>query len=299
MRVAALTPFLSELTRALVGEGSLCATVDPSHTNIKYNTKFVGTAISQKMNLLHSLSQSVIDVEALKEASPDYILTTLAEPEMLSILREELFKVFGRQIFLHHFDPIRLDDVLSMFENLGRILKVPDKGRTLASKMKAQFMDWSASFYQRTKNKKVTVITSLDPLTIGGRWIPDMIKMSSGVSEAGFGLREDKLVLWSDIIAFNPDVILIAPKNLSYAESLKTFPKLNQISGWENIYAVKRGDVYFTDGTKFFLEPTVKLIASMGILISAMAGLESGYITERDTIYKLRYLELHRHTFLK
>ena len=34
------------------------------------------------------------------------------------------------------------------------------------------------------------------------------------------------------------------------------------------------------------------------VLLSAMAELDSGYITKRDEFYRLRFVELHRHRFL-
>jgi hypothetical protein len=33
-------------------------------------------------------------------------------------------------------------------------------------------------------------------------------------------------------------------------------------------------------------------------LVSAMAGLDAGYITKRDEFHRLRFVELHRHRFL-
>jgi iron complex transport system substrate-binding protein len=301
MRVAALTPFLSELTRSLVGEGSLIATVEQLHISAEYSTKLVSKNKDTKANskkIFDGLSTYPIDLEALIQSQPDVILTTLPEPETLPLLREELYALFGRQIFIHHHDPVRLEDIFQMFETLGKQLKVPDKGRTVSSKAKAQLMDWSNSFYDRMKNKKVTLISSIEPLSLYARWVPDMIKLASGIPQIVSGLKEDPNVSWAEIIKFNPDVIIFAPRKLEFADTLKIFPKLEKIEGWDKIYAVKRGDVFFADGQKFFQQPTTKIIQSMAVLVSCMAGFESGYITERDSMYRLRYLELHRHKFL-
>jgi ABC-type Fe3+-hydroxamate transport system substrate-binding protein len=302
VKVAALTPFLSDLVRSFLGEGSLVATVESSHVIPEYNTKLVLRAqknTNPTKSAFDTLSVFKIDVEALLESQPDVIVTTLSQPESLPVLREELFKLFGRQIFLHHHDPVRFDDVLLMFQNLAIQLKVPDKGKTVSAKVKAQIMDWSQSFYDRTRNKKVSIISSFEPLALYSRWVPDLVKIASGNPHNLSGIKEDKQISWDDLVVFNPDVIIFAPKELNFQETLKLFPKLEQIKNWEKIYAVKRGDVFFTDGQKYFSHPTIKLISSMAILISCMAGMDSGYIAERDSVYRLRYLELHRHKFLK
>ena len=299
MRVVALEPFLSELTRAFIGEGSLVGTVQKNDINPKYETKLLlDERTGGKKTILEKLSHHRIDIELLKEARPDCIVTTLPDPELLPLLREELFHIFGRQVFLHHHDPIRLDDVFHCFESLGRQLKVPDKGKLLSSRVKAQMMDWSANFYDRMKNKKVTLLSTIEPFSLGARWIPDMIRMASGTPQVLSGLPKDFETSWDSIVNFNPDIIIVAPKNVAFADCLKLFPKLSVLPKWEQIFAVKRGDVFFTDGQKYFNNPTTDLIASMGILVSAMAGFESGYITERDSSFKLRYLEMHRHKFL-
>jgi iron complex transport system substrate-binding protein len=287
------------MTRALIGEGALVGTVEESHIQPEYETKLLTVKQSSaRKNVLEKLTRHPIDIDLMKETLPDCILTNLPEPELLPMLREELSKAFNRPIALFHHNPIRLDDVFAMFEELGKQLKVPDKGKLLASKVKAQMMDWSANFYDRMKNKRVTLLSTIEPFSLGGRWIPDMIRMASAHPQAMSGLKEDQAIDWKAVVAFNPDVIIIALKNLDFKESLKLFPRLGELPGWDKIYAVKRGDVFFTDGRRYFNTPTTKLIESMGILISCLAGFESGYITERDSSFKLRYLEMHRHKFL-
>jgi iron complex transport system substrate-binding protein len=299
VRVVALETYLSEMTRALVGEGSLVGTVEKTHIQPDYETKLLTEQrYASKKNVLEKLSRHKIDIELLKETLPDCILTNLPEPELLPMLKEELSHAFGRPVALFHHDPVRLDDVFVMFEALGKQLKVPDKGRLIASKVKAQMMDWCANFYDRMKNKRVTLFSGVEPFSLGARWIPDMIRMTSAQPQVLSGLREDFLIEWNEVVKFNPDVIIVAPKQLEFKECLKLFPKLNELPDWEKIYAVKRGDVFFTDGRRYFNTPTTKLIESMGILISCLAGFESGYITERDSSFKLRYLEMHRHKFL-
>ncbi len=97
------------------------------------------------------------------------------------------------------------------------------------------------------------------------------------------------------IIAFHPDVIIVAPRGMELKASLASFKELSKLKGWEELPAVVRGEVIFTDGIKHFYNPTDGLVDSMAVLLSGIAGFESGYIAERDTFYRLRWLELHRH----
>lgn len=304
MRVVALEPFLAETAHFLVGMENLVGVSHnsdfPEEVKKGHHVTQSGRTIglqSRSKTLAERLSSSLVDVDRLLDAKPDVVITKLPHPDDLGILREELASVSGRKIALFHHDPIRLDEVYDMFDNVGKEIGVPEKGKALSQRVKAQVMDWCSNFYDRIRNKRVALVTSVNPLLLGGRWIPDMIRAASGHPQAMLAQEEDQRTSWEAIVKYNPDVLVIAPKNAPYPESLSCFEQFEKLPRWEEIYAVKRGDVFFTDGTSFFNHPTPRLIESMGILISAMAGLESGYITARDAMYRLRYLELHRHKF--
>ena len=288
MKVVVLEEYLRDVASAILDSAEV----------VYFDGGFIAKDTGRSRLLSVQLSANPTCIDELIDLKPDVILASLPDPFILPKLREELLKVFGKQVFLYHHDPMRLEEIYQMFETMGRELKKPEKGRALAHRVKAQVMDWSSNFYDRIKNKRVTFISKLDPLSLGGRWIPDMIRVASGHPQALLAQRYDQIVKWDEIVTYNPDVIIIALAGVPFQEALKSFKVLAGYPHWENIFAVKRGDVYFTDGQKYFNSPTPKLMDSMGILISAMAGFESGYITPRDSMYKLRFLELHRHKFL-
>lgn len=242
-----------------------------------------------------------VDLKALAELQPDMVLTAhpgLDNDAALRELQEELRAVTGvEDLRLHSFAPQSLDSLYEFFRDLGRVCGLPEKGIQRSSLIKAQFMDWADNFYDRTKSKKVTFLVGLDPFLLGGLWIPEMIRLASAVSQAsGVGLppRETS---WNDIVAFNPEVIILALREESLESAIARLPELQRLAGWDDVLAVKRSQVFFCDGQRYFNQPFVNIIGSMSILISAMAGLESGYITERDSFYGLRWIELQRHRF--
>jgi ABC-type Fe3+-hydroxamate transport system substrate-binding protein len=78
---------------------------------------------------------------------------------------------------------------------------------------------------------------------------------------------------------------------------VKTLKTLQEMNHWEDIPAVKRGDVVFAEGVALY-SPGPRFLDGAAVLVSVLAGLESGYITQRDEYFKLRFVELHRHKFL-
>lgn len=192
-----------------------------------------------------------------------------------------------------NFAPLTLEDIYDDFERLGKLFGTAKLGRELGQRIKAQLMDWGSNLYERMKNKRVVIINSF-PLAIPGRWVPDLLRLASCHALQTKGLGEINPIQWEEVVAFKPDVILVAPANMSLKSSMATFKELERMTDWETLPAVKRGEVYFTSGEIASFVPTYRLISAAAVLFSAIAGFDAGYITERDSYQRLRWLEMHR-----
>jgi iron complex transport system substrate-binding protein len=183
------------------------------------------------------------------------------------------------------------------FEDIGKAVGRAREGRELAQRIQAQLMDWVDNFYERMRNKRVSVLSRLQPLSLAGEWIPTLIELASAEPQFIVAGEPDRATTWRAIADFRPDVILVAPRGLTLAESVKALAALEKIPEWQQIPAVKRGEVIFSDGSRL-CAPGPKFVQGAAILFSGIAGLESGYITKKDEFFRLRFLELHRHRFL-
>ena len=304
MKIVSLEPFLTELLvsfgleESVVGISARCAgsTALASRPRV---TVTPGAGAIAGARYLDGICEDLLDLGAVQALSADYLLCSLrGETEgsrRLLAAREKLSPLLAEGGRVLSYCPHTLEQVYESFERLGRDLGVVEKGHKLSTRLKAQAMDWCDNFYERMKNKRVSFIASVEPLRLGGMWIPDLIDLASAQSQSPCGGEEHPRVEWSDILNFRPDVIVVAPEGQSVQDSARGFERFLSLPRWEEIPAVKRGEVYFAGGSSHFFRPGPELIESVGILVSAIAGFESGYITPRESFYKLRWLELHRH----
>src|SRR5262249_12587452 len=151
-----------------------------------------------------------------------------------------------------HFNPLTLDNLFETFIELGKGLVASNKGRDLEHRTRAQVMDWCDNFYERMKNKKVTFLSSLKPLRLGGLWIPDMIRLASAHSHEPVAGQPARTIEWSEVVKYRPDVIIVAPEGVDLATTLKSFKEMERLPNWEDVPAVKRGEVIFTEGAANF-----------------------------------------------
>ena len=239
--------------------------------------------------------------DALRVVKPNLILMSLdsrleSDEEVQDWERETattLQRLWGLEARVLGFWPSRLDDIFRMWERIGSVTGASVRSRELIQRFRSQCMDWCDNFYDRMKNKRVAVVSSIEPLRLAGRWVPDLIAMAGAIAVTGSGDRGDSS--FGQLVEMKPDVLVVAPEGMPLAESLKTFRLFESQSGWEALPAVRRGEVFFTDGIEHFYCPDMRLLESMSILVSAMAGMDSGYISKRDIFYRLRWLELQRH----
>jgi iron complex transport system substrate-binding protein len=248
------------------------------------------------------LNRYPVRIEDLVSLQPDIVLTSVVgEPDMVAptvmTLTDALRARCGNNVRILTYNPRTLEDIFAMFERCGKDLGVAGEGHQLAQRSKAQLMDWADNFYERMKNKRVTFLESVEPLRLGGFWIPDMIRLASAVSHEPPRGEPGRNVTWEEIVGFKPDVLIVAPYGYDLVGAARLFKRFEKFPGWEELSAVKRGEVVFAPGSGLFDRPGPRIREAMAILISAIAGLESGYITPRESFYRLRWLELQRHRF--
>jgi iron complex transport system substrate-binding protein len=303
MRIVSLEPFLTELVchfgreSELVGVSHRCDTPEA----IRSLPRVTSEDGSPQESFRH-LSRYPVQMEDLAALRPDIVLTSVdsaledTAPTVLT-LTEGVRSLCGNSVRILSYAPRNLDGVFEMFERLGKDLGSPGPGHELAQRSKAQLMDWADNFYERMKNKRVAFVESVDPFELGGYWIPDVIRLASATSMELPRGQAGREVTWDEIVAFKPDVIIVAPRGFDVTASARLFKRFEKLPGWEDVSAVKRGEVVFAPGLGLFDRPGPRIRDAMAILISAIAGLDSGYITPRDSFYRLRWVELQRHRF--
>jgi len=309
MRVVTLAPFLSDIASQLglgaelvgvthifgqnsQGVSPAIVTVTPSAPNAALDV--------EETRLVEMLSELPVNLGALAKVAPDIILTSVSDPDPEPFCRWAegvLQQSLGRRALVRSFTITSLEGMYTAFEEVGVAVGKGREGREFANRVKAQIMDWGDNFYPRMKNKKVTVLSSIAPLRVAGRWVPDLIKAASAQPQFAAINEADRATSWSEVASFRPDVIVVAPEGYTLEESVKTLKILEKGSEWEGIPAVKRGEVIFAEGTNLY-RPGPAILRGIAVLFSAIAGLESGYITKRDEFLRLRFVELHRHRFL-
>lgn len=302
MKIVSLVPFVSDLfARMGKAESLVDLSLELSSVGLTGVDKDQGLRQNTELRRLQSgLLGDELEIDQLLSLKPSCIITTVQEEDSDSFISwAEAFveQHYDFALRIHHVDIKSLGDMYDTIERLGTIGSFAADARHLVAKIKAQIMQWAHAFYDRSKGKKVLVLTAIEPFLLAPLWTADIIS-SLGAKPANSvsGTELGGAVSWSDITSLAPDVIIVAPFGATLPESVRTLPILQKLPGWDELPAVKRGEVGFCRGDSF--EMGGSFLQGAAILVSLIAGLDSGYITPRDVYYKLRFVELQRHRFL-
>lgn len=300
MKIVTLEPYaLDILSRLSTGNDITCIT--QSIPTIYAGQNPLSDPVSHRTRFSRGLSRFDFDLDALVALQPDVLLGWIDQPdtkEFLTWAEVYISKLCAKQVRLVNLAVSSLEELFTVVEDLGALIGARIKARELATRVRGQLMSWGDSFFNRIRGKQVVVISEVQPITVAARWFPDLIRLLGGKAiELKPHFNPINNPIWDQLVQKRPDVIVVALEGRNLSCSVKAWQVLRDLPHWEEIPAVKRGEVIFASGEELY-RPGPRFLKGAAVLVSSMAGLDSGFITERDEYLKLRYLELHRHRFL-
>ncbi len=193
-----------------------------------------------------------IDEELLAQLFPDVIFTQDV-CEVCQISTAQVARAIHKLPNPPQLVPLLPKTLTDVFDNICTIagaLHEGAKGETLLQNLTARMAAVGARLAGKPV-RKVLLLEWINPLYNCGHWIPDQITVAGGTDElaspAGYSVKTEP----SQICAYNPEVIVIAPCGLSIERAKEEAHLLQNIPGWDSLQAVQRGEVYVADADLF------------------------------------------------
>ncbi|MEM9304878.1 MAG: ABC transporter substrate-binding protein, partial [Pseudomonadota bacterium] len=217
-----------------------------------------------------ALSIYRVDAEALAAARPDVIVTQDL-CEVCAVSLDDVRAAAARLAERDHVDvvtlsPTRLDQVLDDVVRLADAIGVRDRGEHERAALGARIEEIAARARAPGHRPRVASIEWLDPIMLGGTWMPDLIDHAGGEAVGVTAGAHAPTVSVQELSALAPDVILLKPCGFPIERSLA---EADLISGLRrNLDAATR--VVLTDGNAYFNRPGPRLVESLEILAAAV-----------------------------
>ena len=222
--------------------------------------RMVGELLAAGKGLYH------IDEAALLAANPDVILTQ-GLCEVCALDYNEVVKAAARlprQPNIVSLNPHSLSDLLDDILRVGQATERIAAATSLAADLR-QRID-SLGHSEPDNRPRVVCLEWFEPLYTAGHWVPEMVALAGGFDVLGQPGEPSAKIEWRQVTEARPEVILLMPCGFDVRRTVKESTPLRSLPGWEQIPAVRSGNVYAMNGSAYFSRPGPRLVNGLEIL---------------------------------
>ena len=251
--------------------------VDASSAEIDAQVKALSQAAKAEDPSLQALSIYRIDVEQLQRLRPDVVVTQ-TQCEVCAVSERDVERavaqLVGFQPRIVSLAPYRLADVWEDILRVGMALDRAEQARDLIARYQARLDTLHTRTASKPEHPRVAVLEWLDPPMAGGNWTPELVELAGGINLFGEVGAHSPWLAWDDLLAADPDVIILTPCGFNLERTLQDVPLLQACPGWKKLSAVQSGRVFAVDGNQYFNRSGPRLVDSAEILANLFFGEE-------------------------
>jgi iron complex transport system substrate-binding protein len=274
VRIASLVPSATELLFALgLGDGVVAVTHECDYPlgveQLPHLTRSVipegleageiDRAVRERTSRGEALYE--LDEDVLAELDVDLIVTQ-AVCEVCAVSFDDV-RAVAERLPTHprvvSLDPSTLGEVLADIPRLAEVAQVPEAGERLAAEL-AQRLEAVEEAVDGARRPRVAALEWLDPVYVGGHWVPQMIELAGGEDVLGLPGERSRTAEWSEVEAVAPEVVVSMPCGY-YAEQAAA-----ETMRWRRHLSHVGARVVAVDAAAYFSRPGPRLVDGVELL---------------------------------
>ena len=282
MRIVSLLPSTTEIVCALGLEDSLAGITHECDypASVIDKPRLTASRISQETMSSKEIDHAVrsqldghgsiydLDEARLRELNPDLILTQeLCDVCAVSYKTvERAARMFEAGVRVVSLEPNTIADIFENIRTVGELTERKSEAAKLVDDLSAR-LDRVRELTARSDYRPRTLMLEwLEPAFAPGHWVPEQVAIAG--SDQGFGRagRPSTTTTAEEIRAYAPEVIVLIPCGYYKEDILRQLPSANLPAGWEDLPAVRSGEVWATDATSYFSRPGPRVVDGVEIL---------------------------------
>jgi len=266
MRICSLLPSATEIVYALdlgdqlVGVSHACDYPDDAATkpvvsqSVRQITHLSSEEIDGIVRQARANSNPLywIDGDLLRELKPDLIITQEL-CEVCAIDSGSVFetsaKVLDYQPEILTIRPNSVADILQNVRNVASSAGVFQRGDEVVDSLQGRIQAVVNGVAKEGTRPRVLCLDWLDPLRNTGQWVPELVELAGGAERLAVAGGLSRELTWEEIIVYAPEYLMVMPCGYGPDRVRQdASEKLAHLKGWDELPAVKLGQVFLFDG---------------------------------------------------
>ena len=296
MKICSLLPsgteilFALELGADVIGVSDLCdypAGAKAKHivSHSKVDASVLSSAeVEAEMRRLLETGEELyqLDREWLLENAPDVVLTQdlcyFCEIDAGQVMEAVDGMLHAARVTV--LQPRTLEGILASIVQVGEACNAEVRAGELVAGLRTRIGAVTAALEIADVHPRVFSIEGVDPLVIGGHWIPDLLRLAGGSQDRYPPGCPAQRIGWGDVVDYAPDKLYIDLCSSDLARNMREAPWLAAQTGWHGLPAVRSGEVYMIDHV-YFSRPGPRVVQGLEIMAQLThPGLFSGLIPQ-------------------
>jgi len=242
-----------------------------------------------RANVHAGSSLYALDAALLERLTPDLIVTQ----ELCDVCAVS-YEIVARAAKRLHGDPriislepSSLEDVFATILTLGELTGTEREADALVAGLRTRLDALRAHVADRPRPRALILEWTAPPMS-GGHWTSDVIACAGGDAVLANPRSNSTVLQWEDIVAADPDVVVVVPCGYDLAAALRAVEELQNSASWRSLRAVKAYRSFAVDGNAYLNRPGPRLVDTAELFASAFFGETYGAaLTDTDALRRV------------
>jgi len=140
-------------------------------------------------------------------------------------------------------------DILQNVRNIASSAGVFQRGDEVVDLLQGRIQAVVNGVAKEGTRPRVLCLDWLDPLRNTGQWVPELVELAGGAERLAVAGGLSRELTWEEIIGYAPEYLMVMPCGYGPDRVRQdASEKLTHLKGWDELPAVKLGQVFLFDG---------------------------------------------------
>jgi iron complex transport system substrate-binding protein len=214
-----------------------------------------------------------IDGDLIRDMRPD-LLITQAHCEVCAVTpgdieRSSACTLTAQQIAL---SASTLDDIFKSIREISQALCLHEQGEALVRR-EQQRLEIVREKAARFRRPTVVMLEWTDPIFAMGNWGPELVEIANGELLLGKKGEYSAAIPAEQLRDADPEYLIVAPCGFNLERSLREQAVLERHPWWQELQAVRKGNLVFADGNLFFNRSGMTISQTAEIIAEIIHGI--------------------------